>query len=70
MPCIHNMFHISNLNLGSIVIYHQIYKTQENFYDENLMEIKKILRSPALREFTKNHQHYQTTSCKVTIHIY
>lgn len=35
------MFYISNLNLISIMIYLQIYKTQEKFYNKKLMEINR-----------------------------
>lgn len=39
---------------------------------ENVIKVLFIffVKASALREFIKNHQHYQTTSCKVIIHLY
>lgn len=39
---------------------------------ENVIKVLFIffVKASALREFIKNHRHYQTTSCKVIIYLY
>lgn len=39
-------------------------------YENVIKVLFFFVKASALREFIKNHRHYQTTSCKVIIYIY